>query len=116
MNRRIVPLLAVLLLFPGCLVIYTEKDFVRPEEKREVFRFESPEAWKTFHEALEKRERDQGTQVGFLIPFLFIYLHGVEYSENAHFNDHAMKCDADGDRAITLEEARAYSDLPREED
>ena len=114
MNRALLCFLLFLAL-PGCLVVYGRTEVIRPEEQREIYRFEDEKAWADFHGFLSAFEPEEDDHTLLFFPILFLYLHETHLSPNALFNDHAAACDANGDKAISPEEATAYLRTKKEE-
>jgi hypothetical protein len=75
----------------------------------------SESSWINDYQSKVDMNKDRGVKLGFFIPFLFMHMHNVEYSQNALFNDHVKRCDSNGDKIITCDEAKAYSEIAKVE-
>ena len=102
---------ALLVLTPGCITLFSKTEVVRDGEQPRPVRFESPEAAEVFHRALKRRSDSEsgGADVG--LPLLSLCRRNRVLSEAAKFNDAVERCDADQDGVITLAEAQAFEKL-----
>jgi hypothetical protein len=99
---------AVLVLVPGCITLFSKTEVVRDGESPRPVRFESPEAAEAFHRAMKAKHDASrgGAYVG--VPFVTLYSRDRVLSPTARFNDAVARCDTDQDGLITLVEAQIY--------
>ena len=98
------------LLLAGCI---SHTDTVYRDVKRVKVRFENDEASRVFHEALStysavQYPHESSTQVK--VPLVFKYRTRVVSGPNTAFNQAVAECDTDGDRTITVAEARHFAE------
>jgi len=99
---------ALLVLTPGCITLFSKTEVVRDGEQPRPVRFESPEAAELFHRAMKAKADGcrGGAYVG--VPFVTLYSRDRVLSPTARFNDAVARCDTDQDGLITLVEAQIY--------
>jgi hypothetical protein len=113
MNRRWLKLsLCGILLSctPGCLFVRQSTQVVREKEPIRSVQFESQQAKTLFEGGARQMQanKERSTPEVLAIPFLCLYAHSTELSDNAIYNDQAGICDANGDSFITFQEAAIY--------
>ena len=106
----LIPLGAMVLCCTGCLFVRHSTNVVRRDEKLKRIEYDSPEAESLFTSAVADKRADKsmGNPRVTAVPFLLWYSRTDELSDNAVFNDAVAACDVNGDRVISVDEARRF--------
>ena len=107
---RLIAAALVAITFSGCLLSHEHKRVIREKEPLRPVRFQSPETAEKFSKLLGEHDRTaDGSSFSLGIPFLLGLSAKTVPSTNAHYNDHALRCDTNGDCYISDSEVDAYA-------
>lgn len=109
--RRTIVVFLLLITSNGCLVLRKRERVIRESEPRRVTHFQSARAQQQFqgHALNAKARRQTGSRRFLAIPFLVVNSESSVLSENAYYNDEAVRCDTNGDGLLSDLEVAEYS-------
>ena len=107
---RLIAVALVAVTFSGCLLSHEHKRVIREREPLRPVRFESSATAEKFTKLIGEHDRSaDGSSFSLGIPFLLGLSGRTVPSVNAHYNDHSLRCDTDGNCFITEAEVDAYA-------
>ncbi len=113
MNRNALILAALLGLFAmaatGCVSVHRVTITDAP---RKSVSFESPDAMRTFYDALLARRFPKTRKPSQIIAGQTLYTREIRPSANVAFNTGVAAADTNADGVISLREAEAYASIP----